>query len=250
MALRSRIGANEPGFLSGLSVVLLEMPPAPRQRVAGASGASCLPARESSYSLPPRRAIISATQSEEPRLTELLLRWRQGDEGALELLMPLVYQELKRLARRRMFGERQGHTLQPTELVNEAYVRLCGSESLEWRDRSHFFAVASKVMRNILVDHARGRSRLRRGGELARVSLDEALSLSLDRPEELVALDEALENLEQVEARKAQVVQLRYFGGLSLDETAEVLGVSQVTVVRDWRLARAWLLRALQPGAS
>ncbi len=176
-----------------------------------------------------------------------MLRWRQGEEDALELLIPLVYQELRSLARQRMFGERGEHTLQPTELVSEAYVRLSGSQPVEWQDRSHFFAVASKVMRHILVDHARARSRLRRGGDLSRVTLDDSLDLSLDQPEELIALDEALKQLEQVDARKAQVVQLRYFGGLSLDDTAEVLGVSQVTVVRDWRLARTWLLRALEP---
>jgi len=180
------------------------------------------------------------------RVTGLLLAWREGDERALERLIPLVHEELHRLARRHMRGERGDHTLQTTALINEAYLRLVDVRRLQWRDRAHFFAMAARLMRRVLVDHARARRSLKRGGGAPALSLDEAPAVARERERDLVALDDALKALETVDRRKSQVIELRFFGGLSVDETAEVLQVSGDTVMRDWRLAKAWLLRELR----
>jgi len=178
-------------------------------------------------------------------ITELLLAWGNGDELALERLMPIVYAELRRLAHRYMNRERGGHTLQTTALVNEAYLKLIDSSRVRWQNRAHFFAVSAQLMRRILVDFARSRHYQKRGGSAQRVSLDEALVVSAARGDDLVALDEALTALAAIDKRKSEVVELRFFGGLSVEETAEVLKVSTDTVLRDWRLAKAWLLKDL-----
>ena len=178
-------------------------------------------------------------------VTGLLVAWGNGDESVLEELMPIVHGELRRLARRMMRGERGNHTLQTTALVNEAYLRLVDLNRVRWQDRAHFFAMSARLMRRILVDHARSRNYQKRGGALRRVSLDEALVVSEERGTDLVALDDALEALAAVDPRKSQVVELRFFGGLSIEEAAEALQVSAETVLRDWRLARAWLRREL-----
>jgi RNA polymerase sigma factor (TIGR02999 family) len=178
-------------------------------------------------------------------ITELLLAWGEGDQNALASLTPLVYGELHRLARYYMSKERPGHTLQATALVNEAYVKLVDSSRVQWRNRAHFMAVAAQLMRRILVDFSRSRDSRKRGGDLREVTLDEGLVVS-DAPEsDLVALDDALSNLAKIDPRKAQVVEMRFFGGLSVDETAEVLGISNITVMRDWNTAKAWLFREL-----
>jgi RNA polymerase sigma-70 factor (ECF subfamily) len=185
-----------------------------------------------------------ATISSEPDVTELLLEWRRGERDALDRLTPLVYDELRRLAHRYMRNERGGHTLETTALVNEAYLRLANQRRVEWQDRAHFFAVTAQVMRHVLIDHARRRHYAKRGGaEAQQVPLEEAHAMSNERAAELVALDEALDKLAQLDPRKARVVDLRYFGGLSLEETADVLEVSVMTVRRDWRAARAWLYK-------
>jgi RNA polymerase sigma factor (TIGR02999 family) len=178
-------------------------------------------------------------------ITQLLLAWGDGDESALAALTPLVYRELRRRAHRYMIGERAGHTLQTTALVNEAYLRLVNSKDVRWQNRAHFFAVSAQLMRRILVDFARSRGYQKRGGVAQQVELDEAAVVADDRGTEMVALDEALKALAELDARQARVVELRYFGGLSDAETAEVLKVSVGTVRRDWTLARAWLNREL-----
>jgi RNA polymerase sigma-70 factor, ECF subfamily len=185
-----------------------------------------------------------AAISSEPDVTELLDEWRRGDRAALDRLTPLVYDELRRIAHRYMRAERGGHTLETTALVNEAYLRLAGQRRVEWQDRAHFFAVTAQVMRHVLIDHARRRRYAKRGGaEAQQVPLEEAHAMTVERAAELLALDEALEKLAQLDSRKARVVELRYFGGLSLEETADVLEVSAMTVRRDWRAARAWLYK-------
>jgi RNA polymerase sigma factor (TIGR02999 family) len=178
-------------------------------------------------------------------VTHLLQAWSDGDEAALDKLMPLVYRELHRLAERYMAGERPGHTLQTTALVNEAYLRLVDVREVSWQNRAHFFAVSAQFMRRILVEFARSRHALKRGAESPPVSLDEAGELSLERAADLVALDDALETLAAMDPRRSRVVELRYFGGLTVEETAEVLKVSAETVMHDWKLAKAWLLREL-----
>ena len=178
-------------------------------------------------------------------ITRLLQAWCQGDELALKDLTPLVYDELRRLAHRYMGWQRHGHTLQTTALVNEAYVRLVYVSEVSWQNCAHFFAVSAQLMRYILVDFPRGRQSQKRGGAAHQVSLDQALEVSSERGDDLVALDEALSLLASLDARQAQVVELRFFGGLSVEETAEVLKVSAGTVRRDWRMAKAWLLREL-----
>jgi RNA polymerase sigma factor (TIGR02999 family) len=178
-------------------------------------------------------------------ITRLLLDWRNGDKTALDRLMPLVYEELRRMANYYMRNERRGHTLQTSALVNEAYLRLVDHENIKWQNRAHFFGVAAQAMRRILVDHARSRSYQKRGGGAQQVSLDEAMTLVGDRAAELIALDEALLELAKMDERKSRVVELRYFGGLSLEETAEALGVSIPTVTRDWNTAKAWLMREM-----
>jgi len=180
-------------------------------------------------------------------ITQLLQQWRSGNREALGRLTPIVYDELRRLARRSMKGERAGHTLQPTALVHEAYVRLAGAE-IDWRNRAHFFAVAARLMRRILVDHARGSHRARRGGGLERVTLTDALGVGGGREDlDLVALDEALRRLAAQDERKAAIVELHFFGGLDYDELAETVGVSAATVDRDLRLAKAWLRKEMRP---
>ncbi|MCG8461479.1 MAG: sigma-70 family RNA polymerase sigma factor [Holophagales bacterium] len=181
-------------------------------------------------------------------VTQLLERWRRGDQEAFERLIPLVYDELRLVARGQLAAERPDHTLQPTALVHEAYFRMVGRDHPQWKSRSHFFAVSALVMRRVLIDHARGQNRLRRGSDQVRVDLADDQIESPAPHARLLALDEALDRLEREDPRKAQVVQLRFFGGLTLDEVAEVLQIAQVTVVRDWRMARAWLLRELAHG--
>lgn len=178
-------------------------------------------------------------------VTQLLKAWGQGDETALERLMPLVYEELRRLARRYMARERAGHTLQTTALVNEAYLRLIDASQVEWQSRAHFFAVSGQLMRRILVDYARSHNYLKRGGAAHRVPLEEAALFSAEQAPDLVALDDALTRLAKIDQRKSHMVELRFFGGLSVEETAEVLKVSPRTVMSDWSLAKAWLLREL-----
>jgi RNA polymerase sigma-70 factor (ECF subfamily) len=186
-------------------------------------------------------------------VTQLLLDWSNGNQAALERLTPLVYEELHRLAHQHMSRERRhqrGHTLQTSALVNEAYLRLVDQRDVHWQNRSHFFSIASRLMRRILVDHARAHTRTKRGGGALRVSLDEAAFVSQERAEELVALDEALTSLAAIDQRKCQVVELRFFGGMSVEETASALGVSPVTVKRDWSTAKAWLHRAIETGVT
>jgi len=178
-------------------------------------------------------------------VTNLLLAWNKGDEAALENLIPIIHQELRRIAKHYLNRERSGHTLETSGLVNEAYLRLVGMEKVPWQNRAHFFAVTARLMRRILVDHARSHQYQKRSGAFRKVSLDEALVVSQDRSSELVALDDALNALSKIDPRKAQVVELRFFGGLSVNETAEVLKVSRETVIRDWKLAKVWLLREL-----
>src|ERR1700677_4495588 len=177
-------------------------------------------------------------------VSKLLRAWSGGDRDALESLTPIVYEELRRLARRHMRRERPGHSLQTTALVNEAYMRLVDYERMQWQNRAHFFAVSAQLMRRILVEHAR-RHNLKRGGGVQHVSLDEAAVVGGDQDADLVALDDAMNGLARIDPRKVQVVEMRFFGGLSVEETAEVLKVSTVTVKRDWRAARTWLYREL-----
>lgn len=178
-------------------------------------------------------------------ITGLLVAWADGDESALEKLIPLVYGELRQLAHRYMRRERPGHTLQTTALVNEAYLRLVKQKEAQWQSRAHFFAVSAQMMRRILVDFARDKQYLKRGAGAIQVSLGEATALTECRSSDLVALDEALTSLFKIDRRKGQVVEMRFFGGLSVKEVAEVLKVSDVTVMRDWRLSKVWLLREL-----
>jgi RNA polymerase sigma factor (TIGR02999 family) len=180
-----------------------------------------------------------------PEVTALLLQWRHGDAGAMEQLMPLVYRELHQIARRCMAGERVGHSLQATALVNEAYLRLVDVQRVDWQDRNHFLAMAARLMRRILVDFARSRSYQKRGGDVAKVTFDEELAVTDEQTARVVQLDDALQALAAVDERKARVIELRFFGGLSVEETASVLDVSADTVMRDWRLAKAWLLREM-----
>jgi RNA polymerase sigma factor (TIGR02999 family) len=182
-------------------------------------------------------------------ITHLLLAWGEGDQLALEKLMPLVYEELRRVARHYMNRQRPGHTLQTTALVNEAYLRLIDSSKVQWQNRAHFFAVSAQLMRRILVDFARERTSLKRGEGARQLSLDQALEISSERSADLIALDDALKTLARMNSRQSQIVELRYFGGLSEEETAEALKISQRTVRRDWSLARAWLYRELSKSA-
>src|SRR5919202_362276 len=178
-------------------------------------------------------------------VTQLLIAWSDGDKSALDRLMPLIYEELRRLAHRYMSRERAGHTLQTTALVNEAYLRLVDWKEVRWQNRAHFFGVAAQMMRRILVDFARSRQYAKRGGGALQVSLDEAANFSTERGADLVALDDALRSLAELDERKSKVVELRFFGGLSVAETAEVLKVSAETVMRDWKLAKVWLMREI-----
>lgn len=182
--------------------------------------------------------------AESGEISALLRAWTGGDKAALDRLTPIVYNELRRIARRHLRSERAGHTLETTALVNEAYLRLVDCERMRWQDRAHFFAVSAQVMRRILVDHARRRN-LKRGGAAPRISLEEAARVSPRPDADLVALDDAMQAFERLDPRKARVVELRFFGGLSVEEMAEVLQVSNVTVMRDWNSAKAWLRREI-----
>jgi RNA polymerase sigma-70 factor (ECF subfamily) len=182
-------------------------------------------------------------------VSQLLRAWSGGDRNALDKLTPIVYNELYRLARRHMRRERAGHSLQTTALVNEAYMQLVDYERMEWQNRAHFFAVSAQVMRRILIDRARRRN-LKRGGGLQQVSLEDAAVLGIERAGSLVALDDAMNALALLDPRKVQVVEMRFFGGLTVEETAEVLKVSAVTVMRDWSTAKTWLYRELTGGAQ
>ena len=194
--------------------------------------------------------------SSSPNVTKLLVACGKGDQQAFDRLMPQVQQELHRIAARYMAAERPGHDLQATALINEAYLRLVSWQDIQWADRAHFFGMAAKMMRRVLVDHARVRDRVKRGGEVIMVTLTEAAHLPAVERAEVLALDDALQRLEALDLRKSKVVEMRFFGGLSLEETAEALSVSVTTVRRDWSLARAWLFRELKtrdaesPGSS
>jgi RNA polymerase sigma factor (TIGR02999 family) len=179
-------------------------------------------------------------------VTGLLLAWGKGDQAAFERLVPLVHAELHRIASRYMRGERHGHSLQATALVNEAYLRLVDAQRVKWQDRTHFLSMAARLMRRVLVDHARSRGYRKRGGDAVRVTLVDDLVISQQPGRDLVALDDALTALACVDARKSRIVELRFFGGLTVEETADVLKVSADTVMRDWKLAKAWLLRELR----
>lgn len=178
-------------------------------------------------------------------VTQLLVAWSNGDQAALDRLLPLVNTELRQLARRYMRRENPGHTLQTSALVNEAYMRLIDQQQVRWQNRAHFLGIVAQLMRRILIDHARNHHYAKRGGGALRVSLDEAAAVTEARAAELLAVDEALENLTAMDARKGRIVELRFFGGLSLEETAEVMGISSPTVQREWRAAKAWLHRML-----
>jgi len=179
------------------------------------------------------------------QVTQLLVAWGGGDQAARDELMPLVYEELRRLAHQCMSRERPGHTLQTSALVNEAYLRLVDQKNVRWQDRAHFFGIAARLMRQVLVDYARKRRYAKRGGDARRVPLDEAMIVSEERAADVVSLDDALKSLAEIDPRQSQIVELRFFGGLSIEETAEVLAVSPGTVMRDWTLAKAWLRRAV-----
>jgi RNA polymerase sigma-70 factor, ECF subfamily len=181
-------------------------------------------------------------------ITGLLARWSHGDERALDSLTPMVYRDLRGLAAHLLRSERSGHTLQPTALVNEAYVKLAGQAKVQWQNRTHFFAVAARVMRQILVDYARSHQRAKRGGGATPLPLDEALVFAPERSSDLLLLDEAVDRLAEVDPRKAKVVELRFFGGLSNEEIAETLQISSNTVMRDWNMAKAWLRREMESG--
>ena len=178
-------------------------------------------------------------------ITALLAEWREGNQSALDELYPLVYNELHRLARRYMSRERKGHTLQTTALINEAYVRLVDQKNVQWANRSHFFAISAQIMRRILIDHARRHAYAKRGGGAQQVSLEEVAIVATDQGRELIRLDEALKALGEMDPRRSQVVELRYFGGLNNEEIAGVLHISENTVTRDWNMARAWLYQQL-----
>ncbi len=180
-----------------------------------------------------------------PSVTQLLQAWRAGDKTALDELLPLVQVELHGLAKRIMSRERQGHTWQTTELVNEAYLKLVNQQQVEWQDRAHFFAVASQVMRHLLVDHARERQQVKHGGGAQRLSLDDVALVAPDRSAELLALDDALSRLADFDKQKSRIVELRYFGGLTVEEVAEVLGIAAITVKREWARAKLWLYKEL-----
>lgn len=178
-------------------------------------------------------------------VTQLLSDWSHGNQEALDKLMPLVYDELRRLAHHYMSRERAGHTLQTTALVNEAYLRLIGRQKMHWQNRAHFFAISAQLMRRILVDHARAHTRVKRGGGAHMITLDEAAVVSRERAAEVIALDDELNRLAALDLQQSRIVELRFFGGLTIEETAEVLGLSPATIKREWRTAKAWLYHEL-----
>ncbi len=186
--------------------------------------------------------VADATQ---PDVTQLLDEWAAGDTSARERLMPLVYDPLRRIAAQQLKAERSNHTLQPTALVNELYLRLIGQNHAAWKSRRHFYALAAQMMRRILIDHARAHCRVKRGGKTELLPLEAAEGVATDRPDDLLALDTALNSLAKIDPRKARIVELRYFGGMTLEEIAKVIGVAGVTVRRQWKMAKAWLFAAL-----
>ena len=186
------------------------------------------------------------TRSSGGEVSQLLKNWGEGDEDALNELIPLVYEELRKIAHRQMAKEKTGHTLQTTALVNEVYLRLLGTAGISWEDRSHFFALSAQLMRRILVDHARKRGRAKRGGGLRKISFEESCPVPVDKDINIVALDDALIALAAVDSRKAKMVELRFFGGFSVEETAKTLKISTSTVMNDWKFAKVWLLREMQ----
>ena len=188
---------------------------------------------------------MKTSNEQNKRVTQLLIAWGNGDKSALDELLPLVYDELRRLARQYMRRERPGNTLQTSALVNEAYLRLIDQRDVRWQNRAHFYGIAAQLMRRILVDHARKRSYQKRGGGAHRVTLEEGLIVSDERAGDIVALDDALNSLADIDQRQSRIVELRFFAGLSIEETAEVLAVSPGTVMRDWTFAKAWLRRAI-----
>ena len=190
------------------------------------------------------------TRTPPHNITQLLAEWSDGNQSALDELYPLVYDELHRLARRYMSRERQGHTLQTTALINEAYVRLVDQKNVHWANRSHFFAISAQIMRRILIDHARRNAYAKRGGGAQQVSLEEVAAIVPEQGRELLRLDEALKSLADMDPRRSQVVELRYFGGLNNEEIAGVLNISENTVTRDWNMARAWLYQQLSENAA
>lgn len=183
--------------------------------------------------------------SEDREVTRLLADWQNGDRSALDRLMPVVYEELRRIAARHFHSERPGHTLQPTALVHEAYLRLTGETRIHWRGRAHFFGVAATLIRNILVDHARSQKAAKRGGSASRLPFEEAFAVPTDNAPTILAVDDALQALAKIDPQQSRIVELRYFAGLTIDETASLLGVSPSTVKREWILAKAWIFRAL-----
>src|SRR5215468_3922035 len=187
---------------------------------------------------------------DQDNVTQLLIRWRDGDRTALDQLLPLVRRELDQIARRHLARERKDHTMQPSSLVQEAFLRLLQGVDISWQNKTHFLAVASQVMRRVLVDYARARHRIKRGGSPVRLDIEAAAALSGAQVDKIVAIDLALERLAAIDERKSRVFEMRFFGGLEVEETAEALGVSEVTVIRDWKFATAWLRRELGPGVS
>jgi RNA polymerase sigma-70 factor, ECF subfamily len=192
------------------------------------------------------QSALHTSRSNSPEITQLLLEWSDGGQQALDQLIPLVDKELHRLAHHYMAAEASGHVLQTTALVNEAYLRLIDSSRVRWQNRAHFFAVSAQLMRRILVDLARAKKKLKRGGDAVHISLDDSGDISRPKHPDVIALDEALDRLSTMDERKGKIVELRYFGGLSVKETAEVLKVSTVTVMRDWSFAKVWLLKELE----
>ena len=190
----------------------------------------------------------NTVKTSKTNITQLLVAWSEGDEQALEQLTPIVYQDLQRIAHKYLRGERAGHTLETAALVNEAYLRLVDASAVQWQNRAHFFSVAARMMRRILVDFSRSRRQLKRAGNAQRVTFNEALPVAAPWDVDLLALDDALKDLHQLDPRKAQIVELRFFGGLSVEETASVMGVAPITTMREWKKAKAWLLVQLDRG--
>lgn len=215
------------------------------KRKAASKGVKIRDAFERSH---PWSALMPSMSPQE--VTRLLADWGKGDSSALDKLLPLVHGELRKIARRQMSQERPGHTLQATALINEAYLKLLGQEGYEWHNRAHFFAVCAQIMRHILIDHARAHAREKRGGGAMQVSLNDVAVIAREKAEHLIALDEALDSLESLDAQKAKIVELRYFGGLSIEETAEVLNISTRTVRREWQRSKAWLYRMISEGTA
>ncbi len=215
-------------------------PPSGKGKLSQATAAAAAP-----FGRPGKRVVMAAGEPASSEATQILAEMAAGDRSAAQRLLPMIYDEFRSLAARYLGRERAGHTLEPTALVHEAYMRLVDQSRVNWQGRTHFFAVGAQLMRRILVDHARHKGRAKRGGGRARITLDEHVAISPQRDEDLLALDEALQKLAQVDPRQAQVVELRFFGGLSVDEVAQVLGVSKRTVESDWTMVRAWLRREL-----